>query len=126
MPNLRTCPQTWKVCIRAQTAVSNSHQIVDLLYTWTECMEYEDLLHPTRAGTAHAHRVNVAFHTRLRLVHHLSYPSLRCLEWCILHMEPMPDHDREVLDRKDADKRRRDKREGRSFLATDLPFVLES
>ena len=66
------------------------------------------------------------FHNRLRLVHHLSYSSPQCLEWCMLHTEPMTDQDREVLDREDADKRRRDKREGRSFLATDMPFVLQS
>ena len=66
------------------------------------------------------------FHNRVRLVHHLSYSSSKCLQWCILHMEPLPDHDREVLDREDADKRRRDKREGRSFLATDMPFVLQN
>ena len=66
------------------------------------------------------------FHNRLRLVHHLSYSSPRRLEWCISQTEPMADHDREVLDREDADKRRRDKREGRSFLATDLPFVMQS
>ena len=64
------------------------------------------------------------FHTRLRLVHHLSYSSPRCLEWCILHMEPMPDHDREVLDREDADQRRKDKREGRSFLATECALCI--
>ena len=40
-------------------------------------------------------------------------------------MEPVSEHDREVLDREDAEKRRRDKREGRSFLATDLPFVVQ-
>ena len=66
------------------------------------------------------------FHNRVRLVHHLSYSSPKCLEWCILQMEPISDHDREILDREDAEKRRRDKREGRSFLATDLPFVLQS
>ena len=44
----------------------------------------------------------------------------------MLHTEPMTDQDRQVLDREDADKRRRDKREGRSFLATDMPFVLQS
>ena len=62
------------------------------------------------------------FHTRLRLVHHLTYSCPRCLEWCILHTEPMTDHDREVSDREDADQRRKDKREGRSFFATDVPF----
>ena len=66
------------------------------------------------------------FHTRLRLVHHLSYSSPQCLEWCMLHREPMTDQDREVLDREDADQRRKDKREGRSFLATAVPFVLGS
>ena len=66
------------------------------------------------------------FITRLRLVHHLTFSSPRCLEWCILHTEPIPDHDREVRDREDADKRRKDEREGRSFLATDMPFVLGS
>ena len=63
------------------------------------------------------------FHTRLRLVHHLSYSSPQCLEWCMLHCEPQ---DREVLDREDAGQRRKDKREGRSFLATEMPFVLGS
>ena len=63
------------------------------------------------------------FHTRLRLVHHRSYSSPRCLEWCILDSEPLTDQDREVLDREDADQRRKDKREGRSFLATAVPFV---
>ena len=29
------------------------------------------------------------FHTRLRLVYHLSYSSPQCLEWCMLHCEPM-------------------------------------
>ena len=38
----------------------------------------------------------------------------------------MPDHGREILDREDADQRRKDKREGRSFFATDVPFVLGS
>ena len=61
MADLRTCPQTWKVCIGAQTVVSSSQQIVDSLYIWPECMEYEDLLHPTRVGMALAHRVNVVF-----------------------------------------------------------------
>ena len=37
------------------------------------------------------------FHTRLRLVHHLSYSSPQCLEWCMLHRVPMTDQDREVL-----------------------------
>ena len=51
------------------------------------------------------------FHTRLGLVHHLSYSSPRCLEWCILHCEPMTDQDREVLDREDADQRREERAE---------------
>ena len=38
----------------------------------------------------------------------------------------MTDQDREVLDREDADQRRKDKREGRSYLATAVPFVLGS
>ena len=38
----------------------------------------------------------------------------------------MTDQDREVLDREDAGQRRKDKREGRSFLATEMPFVLGS
>ena len=63
------------------------------------------------------------FHTRLRLVHHLSYSSPQCLEWCMLHCEPMTDQDREVSDRENAAQRRKDKREGRSFLATEMPFV---
>ena len=65
------------------------------------------------------------FHNRVRLAHHLSYSSPQCLQWCISQMEPMSDHDREMLDREDAEKRRRDNREGRGFLATDLPFVLQ-
>ena len=56
------------------------------------------------------------FHTRLRVVHHLSYSSPQCLEWCMLHCEPFTEQDREVLDREDAGQRRKDKREGRSFL----------
>ena len=52
------------------------------------------------------------FHTRLRLVHHLSYSSPQCLEWCMLHCEPMTHQDREVLDRKDAGQRRKDKTRG--------------
>ena len=66
------------------------------------------------------------FHTRLRLVHHLSYPSPQCLEWCMLHCEPRTDQDREGSDREDAGQRRKDKRESRSFLATEMPFVLGS
>ena len=92
--------------------------------TWPEFMEYEDLLHLTRDGTVHVHHVNVVFITGCDLSITLSYSSPRCLEWCILHMEPMSDHDREVLDREDADKRRRDKREGRSFLATDFALCV--
>ena len=38
----------------------------------------------------------------------------------------MTDQDREVLDREDADQPRKDKREGRSFLATVVLFVLGS
>ena len=44
----------------------------------------------------------------------------------MVHCEPMTDQDREVLDREDAGQRRKDKREGRSFLATEMPFVLGS
>ena len=61
--NLRMYPQTWTVCLRARTAVSSSHQIVDWLCIWPEFMEYEDLLHLMRDGTAHVHRVNVVFIT---------------------------------------------------------------
>ena len=60
LANLRMCPQTWTVCIRARTAVSSSHQIGDWPCIFPESMEYEDLLHPTREGMAFAHRVNVA------------------------------------------------------------------
>ena len=60
LANLRMCPQTFTVCIRARNAVSSSHQTVDWPYLWPECMEYEDLLHLTREGMAFAHRVNVA------------------------------------------------------------------
>ena len=45
------------------------------------------------------------FHNRVRLVDHLSYSSPQCLQWCISQMEPMSDHDREILDREDAEKR---------------------
>ena len=38
----------------------------------------------------------------------------------------MVHEDREVLDREDAGQRRKDKRQGRSFLATEMPFVLGS
>ena len=63
MLNLSTGPQTWKECILARTVVSISHQIVDWPCTWPEFMEYEDLLHLTRDGTVHVHRVNVVFIT---------------------------------------------------------------
>ena len=126
LANLRMCPQTWTVCIRARTAVSSSHQIVD----WP--VQMARVHGVRRPAPSYAGRDGICssckrgFHTRLRLVHHLTYSRPRCLEWCILHTEPMPDHDREVLDREDADKCRKDKREGRSFLATDMPFVLGS
>ena len=126
LANLRMCPQTWTVCIRARTAASSSHQIVD-------CAVRMARVHGVRRpAPSYAGRDGICssckrgFHPRLRLAHHLSYSSPRCLEWCILHCEPMTDEDREVLDREDADQRRKDKREGRSFLATAVPFVLGS
>ena len=63
MLNLSTGPQTWKDCILARTVVSSSHQILDSPCTWPEFMEYEGLLHLTRGGTVHVHRVNVVFIT---------------------------------------------------------------
>ena len=87
---------------------SNCGLAVDI---WPEFMEYEDLLHLTRARYGTCASCKRCFHDRLRLVHHLSYSSPRFLEWCILHMEPMSDHDHEVLDREDADKRRRETNE---------------
>ena len=39
LANLRMNPKTWTVCLRARTAASSSHQIVDWPYIWPECME---------------------------------------------------------------------------------------
>ena len=122
MANLHMCPQTWTGTDCGKQFASNCGLAVHM-----------DRVHGVpRPAPSYAGRDGICssctrgFHTRLRLVHHLSYSSPQCLEWCMLHREPMTDQDREVLDREDADQRRKDKREGRSFLATAVPFVLGS
>ena len=62
------------------------------------------LLHLTRDGTVHVHRVNVVFITGCDLCTTCLTRARSVLEWCMLHTEPMTDQDREVLDREDADK----------------------
>ena len=109
---------------------------LDGVHTCTDCGKqfasncglavHKAKLHLTREVMAFAHRVNVASIPGCDLCTTCLTRGPQCLEWCMLHREPLTDQDREVLDREDADQRRKDKREGRSFLATAMPFVLGS
>ena len=57
------------------------------------------------------------FHSIVRLVHHLSYSSQKCLQFCVENIAPMSQEEQQSLDAADAAY----KLEGRSFLAAQVP-----
>ena len=61
------------------------------------------------------------FHSRVRLVHHLSYSSVKCLQFCVENIAPMSREEQQPLDAADAAFRVQCKMEGRSFLAAQVP-----
>ena len=61
------------------------------------------------------------FHSRVRLVHHLSYSSVKCLQYCVENIAPMSREEQQPLDAADAAFRVKCKMEGRSFLAAQVP-----
>ena len=61
------------------------------------------------------------FHSRVRLVHHLSYSSVKCLQFCVENIAPMSPEEQQPLDAADATFRVQCKMEGRSFLAAQVP-----
>ena len=61
------------------------------------------------------------FHSRVRLVHLLSYSSVKCLHFCVENSVPVSQEEQRPLDAADAAFRRQCKFEGRSFLAAQVP-----
>ena len=61
------------------------------------------------------------FHSRVRLVHHLSYSSAKCLQFCVENIAPMSQEEQQPLDAAEASFRNQCKVEGRSFLAAQVP-----
>ena len=61
------------------------------------------------------------FHSRVRLVHHLSYSSVKCVQFCVENNAPMFREEQQPLDAADATFRVQCKTEGRSFLTAQVP-----
>ena len=61
------------------------------------------------------------FRSRVRLIHHLSHSSVKCLQFCVVNIAPMSQEEQQPLDAADAGFRNHCKVEGRSFLAAQVP-----
>ena len=61
------------------------------------------------------------FHSRGRLVHHVSYSSVKCLPFCVENIVPMSREEQQPLDAADAAFRVQCKMEDGSFLAAQVP-----
>ena len=61
------------------------------------------------------------FNSRVRLVHHSSYSTVKCLQFCVENIAPMSHEKQQPLDAADAAFRVQCKMEGRSFLAAQVP-----
>ena len=63
------------------------------------------------------------FHSRPRLIYHLSHDSPKCLEFCFRFCVRMTDEERKVINKRDAERKRKAKAAGVEIRAATRPAV---